>query len=109
AAAAQKYLAANAPKPAPHPPNTYADMVKSAATGLGKGVASVVGLPGDIANAASDAAQWAGKKLGVPDAVLNYKVPGTRNVPFPGSDTVNNAIQAVAGPYHQAQTTPGKY
>lgn len=92
--------------PAAPPPNTYADVVKSAASGLGKGVAAVVGLPGDV-RGLLDAGANKVRQYFDPSA----KPISTAKAPLaaPTSTDVNNAIQSVTEQYHAPQTTAGKY
>lgn len=95
------------PKVAPQP-NTYADMVKSAVSGLGQGAASIAGLPGDIEDLSRRGVQYLTDKLPAPFSNIardGLQAP-TGHV---DSQTANQDIQAVAGQYHQPQTTAGNY
>lgn len=94
-------------------PSTYADIVKSAASGLGQGVAAVAGLPGDIGKAV----QYVGDKIqGYFDPETLKKMQAARqNMPAnvvpapPSSADINRGIQSVTGQYHEPQTTAGDY
>jgi hypothetical protein len=102
-----------APKAAPvkPPANTYADVIKSAASGLGQGVAAVVGLPGDIGKGV----QYVGDKIvGYfdPDSVAKMQAQRQAQpdpLGLPTSSGVNRTIEAATGGYHQPETTPGQY
>lgn len=109
------------PKAAPAPPatNTYADIIKSTATGIGKGVAAVAGIPGDISDALDFGANAALGHFGLlPKNSQGQQQPiSTRAtvakigvVPAAlDSAQINSGIQDVAGQYHTPQTTGGKY
>jgi hypothetical protein len=102
-----------APKAAPvkPPANTYADVIKSAASGLGQGVAAVVGLPGDIGKGV----QYIGDKIVGhfdPDSVAKMQAQRQAQpdpLGLPTSSGVNRTIEAATGGYHQPETTPGQY
>jgi hypothetical protein len=119
-AAAKKYLAANAPAPPPPPapkPNTYADIVKSAASGTAKGGAGIAGGAGDI----SDLIRWGMNKVGIPTRDTSKPLTFANGNPVtipggemglgaaPDSGKVNADIQSVTGPYHKPETMPGRY
>lgn len=99
-----------APKagPAKPAPNTYMDILKSAATGLAKGGAMVAGLPGDIENASRAGVQFVTDKLPAPFSNI-ARVGLQSPTGHVDSAQANRDIQSVAGQYHQPETTPGKY
>lgn len=99
---------ASAPQPAPPPTNTYADIFKSAATGLGKGVAAIAGLPGDVGDLEKRGIQYVGNKL---SPGMGDRAKGGLDAisVVPDSDKINSGIQSVTGQYHQPQTTAGNY
>lgn len=94
-------------------PMSYADQIadvgKSALSGLGKGVAAVAGLPGDL----QDLTAWGVKKLtGYDvDAQPQVSVPGVGDAGgrVPDSAAINAAFAKPTGGYHKPKTTAGKY
>lgn len=92
-----------APKTAPvaAPVNTYADVVKSAASGLKQGAAAIAGLPGDVAQGM----QWLADKAGLPP----MDPQNARDMALLGSGNINKRIQEVTGPYYEPKTPPGHY
>jgi hypothetical protein len=108
---AKEFPAPKAAPPPPPKPSTYADVIKSAASGLGQGAAAVAGLPGDIGKGV----QWIGDKIvGQFDPASVAKMQAQRQAQpdplgLPTSAGINRTIQSVTGPYHEPQTTPGEY
>lgn len=86
-------------------PNTFIDTAKSYATGVGRGIASLVGAPSDFAQAMD--------KIMTP-MQLPPEMEKLRQVnPFKRIDLTsqqtNDAISAPFGGYHEPQTTAGRY
>lgn len=112
---AHKLGVAEPPPPPPkQQPNTYSDIIKSAASGLGQGVASVAGLAGDV----GDLIGAGMRKIGIP--TQDPSKPREMPMFYPGgmlgavstapdSAKVNADIQSVTGPYHKPETLPGEY
>lgn len=78
-----------------------------AVTGLGKGAASVLGFPGDVASAAKTGENWVLQHLGVPTPAPGA-FTGMAAGHLPTSSEVNSGIQAIDGPYYQPQTAWGR-
>lgn len=103
--------ASNAAQSLSQQPNMAADIGKSAVSGLGKGVVSALGLPGDIGTLAARGAEAAGVP---PEArEMAGKVfsafPFTR--PFatqPGSQEIQKQVEGVTGEFYKPQTKAGK-
>lgn len=91
------------------PPNTYSDVIKSAATGLGKGVAVVAGLPGDIEDLSRRGVQFVTDRVLPPQMAAMARAGLQAPTGHVDSAQANQDIQSVAGQYHQPETTPGKY
>lgn len=107
---------ANALKaPAPAPPSAGADVLKSIPSGLAKGVAGLVGLPGDVGYALRAGNDWAKGKLGFerdPEYVASGEIKGGLPdvVPsMPTSQDARGAIEGVTGKLHEPQTRAGRY
>lgn len=83
------------------------DIAKSGAAGFAKGVAGLVGAPGDIAEYGARGIDWltqqVGQRLGVDVARRE-----SRN-PTYGSEDVRKAIEGVVGELPKPQTTAGEY
>jgi hypothetical protein len=100
--------AAPPPAAAGDQPSTISDIAKSAVTGIGKGVAAVAGLPGDLEKLSRRGIQYVTDML--PDGVAKMARAGLQSpTGYPGSQDINQDIQKVAGDYHQPATTPGRY
>jgi hypothetical protein len=79
-------------------PNSFVDAARSIPGGLAKGVAAVVGLPGDLSNLANKGLDYlTGSNLA---PRLQAKVT---------ADSVNKLLSAPTHGYYQPQTTAGKY
>lgn len=105
---------ASAPQVSRPSPNMLADVLKSAGTGLMKGVTGIAGLPGDIRAAET----WLLDKLPGGKMAAQFrseeerwvKSHGLPNVLTPPtSEQINKSVQKVIGPYYSPQTTPAKY
>lgn len=95
----REYAQSNAPKEDKPAPSSVIDAVRSIPGGVAKGVAGVVGLPGDIANLADKGMDYL-----TGGNVSAHRVPGRID-----SQQVNDVISAPTGGYYQPQTTAGKY
>lgn len=109
---------------APQGPSYAADVVKSAASGVARGVASTVGLPdaldqlagrlsretvGRVSNyvkTGSFAAPSYEEQQAKRDR-LNEGMPFT--VQFPSTEATTKAIESITGPLYEPQTVPGKF
>jgi hypothetical protein len=84
-----------------------ADIGKSAAVGLGKGLISLAGLPGDIAELGARgidrASQYVGNALGVDVA------PRQDRTPTYGSGDIQKGIEQVTGSFYAPKSTAGEY
>lgn len=100
-------------------PSTAADVVKSGGAGVARGAASLVGLPGTIADAINTGGQWALRK-GYQAATGEEPQPGTFfGGPKPGMDSGNplsgakiqGGMSTVTGgaTNYQPSTVPGEY
>jgi hypothetical protein len=106
AAAAQKYIAAQKPAqaaPPPPQPNTYSDVIKSAARGLSEGAAAF-----------GDGAAKVGALLQPSVALATMRNPAVGQAVMNGgslNDVFSKPIPGInpQGGYHQPQTTAGKY
>lgn len=80
-------------------PGIIPDTAKGFASGVGKGLTYLAGLPGDVGHLMSAGA----KKLGLatPEDV---GLPAT-----PGSEELQHGIEGVTGKFYEPQTLPGKY
>jgi hypothetical protein len=101
------------------PPTTAGDVAKTIPSGLARGVARAVGLPGDV----SRGMRWLNNKakvgLGFEDDPTYVETGRPKGVPpssvpqlvpdFPESDTVEKGIEGVTGPLYKPQTRVGKY
>jgi hypothetical protein len=97
------------PQPAPAAPEVgYAeDIAKGTAGGLGRGVAGLIGLPGDIAEYGARGIDWATRKVG---GALGVDVaPREDRAPTYGSADVTKALESYTGPLYQPKTIPGQY
>lgn len=92
--------AAQPPQKADSQPSSFVDAIRSIPGGIGKGVAGIVGLPGDVSNLMDRGM----------DAITGANVSG--HGPVPGrvtSQDVNNVISKPTGGYYQPQREAGKY
>jgi hypothetical protein len=92
----REYALANAPK---EPPNSFVDALRSIPGGIAKGVAGIVGLPGDVSNLLDQGADYI-----TGGSVSSHRVPGRID-----SQQVNDLISAPTGGYYKPQTKAGKY
>lgn len=90
-------------------PSVAADVAKSAGAGLVKGVAGVVGLPGDMRNLMTSAGEWVGDKLGLKQLSDEQKAKISGALPLPTAAGTTKAIEGVTGVLHTPQTTAGEY
>ena len=96
------------PAPGAKPDVGYVeDVGKGAVGGLGRGVAGLVGLPGDVAEYGARGIDWATRKaygLVGADAPVREDRP-----PSYGSADVRKAIEARTGEFYQPKTIPGQF
>lgn len=118
-------------------PSGAADVLKSAAAGLGKGAVALPGIAGDIADLPGNMLAWlaahGAEKLGLlpqgrtaddllRDARAVDQIPltkaqnvgqgavrGLANIGIPTSDGMLSGAEAVVGKFYEPQTTAGKY
>lgn len=101
-----------APKAAPAPPqpNTYSDIIKSAATGLAKAPGYLAGIGGDLANAGSALAEKGVGALGMDTKGASGFAHLLLNpLGAPTSEAINDKVGTAVGGFHKPQTTPGRY
>lgn len=99
------YALSTAPPPEQPKPNAAWDAARSIPGGIAKGVAGLVGLPGDLANLAYKAGNAVGGMIR-PDTP---EAPPLKANPYPTSEQVGNVISAPTGGFYQPQTAPGRY
>lgn len=101
------------------PPSVTEDVVKSGSSGVARGVADLIGLPGTISDALHSGGDWA-LKNGYEAVTGNEPAPGTffggalpeHEIKNPLSgDTLRSALSAVSGGAtdYQPKTVPGEY
>lgn len=85
------------------PPNTAADVGTSLATGIGKGVAGLIGFPRVVSDLVDRGVAAGGEALG-------FK-PGPARPPalMPSPGTVQGAMETVTGEFPKPQTRAGEY
>lgn len=98
----------SAPTEAPDNSVDLTDVAKSGATGVGRGIMGLAGLPGDIQSAASNAGQWIGDKLGLKPLPDEQKRKLARTL-GPTSSDIQSRVEFERGPLYQPKTTIGKY
>lgn len=77
------------------------DVLKSTGAGLTKGAIGVVGIPGDIAEAAEAGAEWAGLTPGtIPKTPIEKRIPSSRSI--------RQTVEGWTGPLHEPQTPVGR-
>ncbi len=97
--------ALNAPEPATAPSATL-DVAKSLGSGLVRGAAGLVGLPGDISEQIGLGVQFLGDKIGLPRPAPDAPQPPSLK---PTASQVLDFIQSNVGTLPQPQTTAGRY
>ncbi len=100
-----------APQPQPEKPSALVDSVRSVPGGLAKGVAAVVGLPGDL-SALGDAglAKLASMAGASPEFIEKMRAGVQQKVSNgPTSAAINNSISKPFGGYYKPKTTAGEY
>lgn len=88
-------------------PSMAADVAKSAVSGVGKGLTSLAGLPGDLAELGARgidrASRFVGDKLGM-------DIPKREDrAPTYGSSDVQKGVEKYTGEFYKPQTTAGHY
>lgn len=92
--------------------STAADVLKSGATGVLKGVTSLGGLGGDLRDAGQAVGSYLGGKSGAATAqsVLgSLPFIGAASAYSPDTQSIDNTVGGLIGGYHEPQTTAGKY
>lgn len=99
--------------------STGEDMARSGVSGVEQGAAGVGGIAGDLTNLYGSGFAHAGKFVGDTFGIKSLSDAGQWSLDNPTdfgtlnhlatSDRLNHNIQAVAGPYHEPQTTEGKF
>ncbi len=91
------------------PPNVAEDVVKSTGVGVGKGLISLAGLPGDVAEygarGINAAVQGVGRLTGL-DVGPSRE---SEEEPTLGSAQIQRGVESVTGPFRKPETTWGKY
>ncbi|MFA4974363.1 MAG: hypothetical protein WC683_17290 [bacterium] len=111
---------ASEPAPAAEPPSIIGDIVKTAPAALARGAIGVVASPFDIPAAINQGLHWIGRKVGLESdglmpagtAELLNALRGGKNPNAPPdylAPKIQKAIESVTGPFHESQTTPGKF
>jgi hypothetical protein len=87
------------------------DVAKSAAAGIGKGVAGMVGLVGDFDNYVGQASDWLASKIMSPEKVKQIQAIREQNNPgiLPTYEGTLDKIKSVTGEFHKPETTTGRY
>lgn len=108
----------------PEAPGMAADVVQSLASGVARGAAGFVGIPGMLDDVAGYAARQTGGRIGNYLKNGTFEAPsyedvaarraqvdaaGPFNVPLPTAEGATRAIESVTGKLHEPQTTAGKY
>lgn len=101
------------------PPGYAADIAKSAAIGVPKGLVSAAGAPGDARHFVSGLTDWLGNQFGIDkEKIENTKAgayaaaslhPIMRMFTNPGSDEIQKGVEQVTGEFYKPQTSPGKF
>ena len=95
----------NAKNPPAQNSGVISDVAKSMTSGLGRGSAGLVGLPGDVANLVGKGGDYLRSKGYLPeipqDSVFRSQLPGSADV--------QKGIESVTGEFHKPETTAGKY
>lgn len=89
--------------------NTAVDVARVIPGGLAQGVAGIMGIPGDLQSLGERGVRYLANKVGIPDSVLDAKIPGTHPAHLPTSADYNNLFSKPTGGYYQPQTTAGDY
>lgn len=88
-------------------PSTGADVAKSGAVGVGKGMIDFAGMPGDAANLLTKgskvASDFIADKLGID------KGPEPAAPVLPTSGGIQKAVESKTGEFYEPKTTAGKY
>ena len=88
-------------------PSTVTDVAKSTVSGVGKGLTSLAGLPGDIAELGARgidrATRFVGDKLGVDVQKREDRAPTY------GSSDIQKGVEKYTGEFYKPQTTAGHY
>jgi hypothetical protein len=88
--------------------NPFVDVAKSIPTGLAQGAATVVGMPGDVRDLATQGYDWLSSTTKEQRAEYN-KNPAMKALSYlPTSEDINQAADKTIG-YYKPQTTYGEY
>lgn len=97
-------------------PSSVMDTLKAIPSGIAKGAAGLVGLPGDIGYGMRAANDWAKGKLGFERDPQYVETGRHKGVPESGvpdleftSRDARKAIEGVTGPLYEPKTTAGRY
>jgi len=100
-------LVTGGPLPDPEPVGYGEDVVKGLGGGLGRGVAGLVGAPGDLAEYGARGIDWATRKMG---GILGVDVkPREAQAPTYGSAAAKENIESVTGKFYEPKTIPGQF
>ena len=104
-------LAQAAPAPQAAPISPVADAIRSIPGGIAKGVASVVGLPGDVSNLFNAGGDKLLSLMGESPDVIKKMQSQREALPIKpvSSAQVNKAVSDPFGGYYQPQTKAGQY
>lgn len=100
------------PAAVPEAPGVVEDVVKSAAAGAGKGLLSVPGIAGDVADIGSRAADWATEKLFGKDSTVQAAIDKGRQYTAyspPTTAGLQKYVEKATGEFHEPQTRAGRY
>lgn len=86
---------------------TAKDVGKSLVAGVGKGITSLAGLPGDVAEYGARGLDRASRAIG---DVIGVDVPKREDQPPTyGSADAQKAAESITGEFHKPETTAGRY
>lgn len=93
------------------PPNPLMDAARSLPGGLSQGLASMAGIPGDLMDLNSQAAQGVANYLGYPKVAqgINDVAGAAEKYIAPTTASINKSVQDVAGQYYKPQTGLGQF
>lgn len=92
---------------------TFADIGRSAMSGVRSGVEGIAGMAGDVRQMQGDIAGWAAGKMGAsPEMQDSARAVASRFSPLPfspSSEQVKNLTTMAIGEHYQPQSVPGEY
>lgn len=89
------------------PPSTAKDVGKSVVSGIGSGVAGLIGLPETAARGMRWTAEQAGRLFGSP--VDQDYIEGKNQVKGPTAEGTQRAMESVTGEFYKPRTRGGRY